>query len=288
MTALRAGVVVALMYVATSAASLAQAPTFSADVAVVRVDVSVRQNGRALRGLTAADFELVDNGVPQRVSLVGLESMPLSVVVALDLSGSVQGARLAHLQKAGQRVVDMLEPRDTSALVTFSDRALVAVDVTSDKARLTSALQRVVPGADTALVDAAHTAMVLGDADASRPVVIVFSDGVDTASFLSPAQVLDTARRTGPVVYAVTSAAAEPGGFLDDLVRLTGGRRLDAPSLDRVSDTFADILREARERYLITYSPTGVAAGGWHDVSVRVRGNGRADVRARPGYLAGP
>ncbi len=56
-------------------------------------------------------------------------------------------------------------------------------------------------------------------------------------------------------------------------------------SLERLSDAFAEILSESRERYLLSYTPTGVPAGGWHDVIVRVPGR-RAEVRARPGYLA--
>jgi hypothetical protein len=86
-------------------------------------------------------------------------------------------------------------------------------------------------------------------------------------------------------VYAVTSPQIQPDGFLEDLVRLTGGRRLDVASLDRLSDTFAAILRESRERYLISYTPRGVPAAGWHELTVRVR-DSRAEIRARPGYLA--
>jgi len=53
----------------------------------------------------------------------------------------------------------------------------------------------------------------------------------------------------------------------------------------KLSRAFAEILRESRERYLLSYTPTGVPAGGWHEVIVRVPGR-RAEVRARPGYLA--
>jgi hypothetical protein len=128
---------------------------------------------------------------------------------------------------------------------------------------------------------------VLGGSRPGRPLVIVFSDGTDTASFLSPGLVLDTARRTEPVVYAVTSRQDEQDRFLDDVVRLTGGRRIEIASLERLSDAFAEILGESRERYLISYTPTGVSRGGWHAVIVRVPGR-RAEVRARPGYLAAP
>lgn len=263
-----------------------QNAVFSTRVDRVRVDVSVRQDGRAVRDLRAADFEVLDNGVPQRVDLVGFEETPVNAVLAFDMSGSVQGARLDQLRRAGTRFVEAIGPDDMAALVAFTDLVTIRSRFTADKRHLLEALNQPALGADTSLIDAMHTAMVLGESESGRPVVIVFSDGADTSSFLSVDQVLNTARRTGPVVYAVTSSQAERRGFLDDLVRLTGGRRLEIASLDRLSDAFAEILSEARQRYLLSYTPTGVDAGGWHELTVRVR-NRRADIRARPGYLVG-
>jgi VWFA-related protein len=267
------------------AGHLSQEAIFSSRVDTVRLDVSVRQGGRAVRGLVAGDFEIVDSGVRQQVDFVALERTPANVVLALDMSGSVQGSRLTRLREAGARLVEMLAPGDTAAVVAFTALVTIASGFTSDRSRLLSALHEPVAGGDTALFDATHAALVLGESGSGRPLVITFSDGTDTASFLSSELVLDTARRTEPVVYAVTSAQRDQDGFLDDLVRLTGGRRLEVASLDGLSDAFAEILSESRERYLIGYTPTGVPAGGWHDVEVRVRGR-RADVRARPGYLA--
>jgi VWFA-related protein len=270
---------------ATLGARPAQQPIFSSRVDTVRVDVSVRQGDLSIVGLTAADFDVLDNGVRQKVDFATLEQMAVSVVLALDVSGSVEGARLARLRAAGERLVGMLTARETAAVVAFTDLVTIASDFTSDKTRLLAALEQPGGTGDTALVDATHAALVLGESQQGRPLVIIFSDGADTASFLSPNLVLETARRTGPVVYAVTMFDTS-SDFIDDLVRLTGGRRLEVESLDRVSDAFAEILSESRERYLLSYTPTGVKPGGWHDIQVRVRGR-RAEVRARPGYLAG-
>jgi VWFA-related protein len=263
----------------------AQQPTFSSRLDTVRVDVSVRQGARAIAGLTAADFEVLDNGVRQQIDFVSLEHMAVSVVLALDMSGSVEGQHLARLRAAGERLVGMLTANETAAVVAFTDQVTIASDFTADKTRLLSALDQPGGRGDTALVDATHASLVLAESQEGRPLVIVFSDGADTASFLLPNLVLDTARRTGPVVYAVTTFETS-SDFIDGLVRLTGGRRLEVESLDRVSDAFAEILSESRERYLLSYTPTGVERGGWHEIDVRVRGR-RAEVRARPGYLAG-
>ena len=262
----------------------AQQPIFSSRVDTVRVDVSVRQGPRPVAGLTSADFEVLDNGVRQHVDFASLEQMAVSVVLALDVSGSVEGARLAQLRAAGGRLVGMLAARETAAVVAFTDQVTIASDFTSDRSRLLAALEQPSGRGDTALLDATHAALVLGESQQGRPLVIIFSDGADTASFLSADVVLETARRTAPVVYAVTMFDTS-SDFIDDLVRSTGGRRLEVESLDRVSDAFAEILSESRERYLLSYTPTGVQRGGWHQIDVRVRGR-RAEVRARPGYLS--
>ena len=274
---------------ASDAAALgaSQRPTFSSSVDTVRVDVSVREGGQAVRGLTGNDFEVVDNGVPQQITFIGLEATPLNVVLVLDMSGSVKGTRLDQLRAAGARLVEALGPEDTAAVVVFTELVKIRSGFTRDRARLLSALVNAAAGSDTSMRDAIHAALLLGESKPGRPLVIVFSDGMDTASFLSPDLVLDTARRTEPVVYAVTSMLEGQDRFLDDVVRLAGGRRLEVASLERLSDTFAEILSESRERYLLSYTPTGVRSGGWHDVVVRVRRR-QAEVRARPGYLAAP
>jgi VWFA-related protein len=262
-----------------------QAPVFSSRAEAVRIDVFVRQDGRPVHGLQAADFEVLDNGVRQEIEVLGLERAPLDVVLALDMSGSVQDARLEQLRAAGARLLASLAEDDAAALVVFSDLVSLRSEFTADKDRLLAALQAPVDGVDTALRDAVHAAMLVGSAVADRPLVIVFSDGVDTASVLTPSLVLENAKQIGPVVYAV--APAQPGRdrFLDDLVRLTGGRRLDVASLDRVGEAFDEIFREARARYVVTYTPRGVETQGWHELSIRLRGR-RGEVRARPGYFA--
>lgn len=110
----------------------AQGPTFSARTETVRVDVSVLDRGRPVRGLTVADFELFDNGVAQRIDFVGFEDTPVSVMLALDMSGSVQGPRLEQLRAAGLRLTSSLRAGDSAGLISFSDRVIVRSGLTSD------------------------------------------------------------------------------------------------------------------------------------------------------------
>jgi len=264
----------------------AQQPTFSAKRESVRVDVLVTDRGKVVTGLGAGDFDVRDNGVSQAIDLVSFQQIPLNVFLALDTSASVSGERLTDLQTAGHALLDRLAQDDRSALLTFSHMVRLREGLTAATARVRQALTGVQPLGDTALVDGAYTAIMLDPLDGGRNLLLVFSDGLDTASWLTPERVLDSAKRSDFVVYGVSSRGPEESKFLEDLTELTGGTTLKIESTRDLSATFLKLLDEFRQRYLISYSPTGVPAGGWHRLDVRVKGR-RVTVKSRAGYQAG-
>jgi VWFA-related protein len=264
-----------------AAASFAQ--TFSSRIDAVRVDVLVTENGRPVRGLTPDDFEVLDNGVRQRVDLASFEQIPLNVVLALDMSASLQGLRLGHLQTAGKRVLDGLKSGDRAALVTFSHVVVPSQGLTENLDRVRTALDQARGEGLTSLIDATHAGMLLGESDVGRSLLIVFSDGVDTSSWLTADAVLETARRGDVVVYGV-EIGERRASFSRDLSAATGGRVFAIESTTDLSAAFARILEEFRMRYLISYSPQGVSSAGWHRLEVRVKNRG-VTVQARPGYF---
>jgi VWFA-related protein len=275
---------VLLVPFALAASAPAQQPIFSARVDTVRVDVDVRRDERPALGLAADDFEVYDNGVRQKVDLMASSTLPVNVVLVLDTSKSLDAKERAHLTAAGTTVIDALRPDEQAAFLTFSDRIAIRSLFSSDAPALKALIAAPTPAGETALNDAAHAAMLVGTAAAGRPIVILFSDGEDTASFLDDRAVLDTARRTGSVVCAVT--LGERGGVLPELADLTGGVFVRETSLARVARRFAEILESFRHRYLVSFTPTGVSGEGWHTLSVKVKGGGQ--VRARTGYWSGP
>ena len=102
-----------LVFVASAARPLfAQPAKFSSGVEVVRVDVLVTRGGRPVRDLRPQDFEILDNGVPQKVDSASFELIPLNVVLALDMSASVAGERLEHMRQAGHAVLGDLRTHD--------------------------------------------------------------------------------------------------------------------------------------------------------------------------------
>jgi VWFA-related protein len=248
----------------------------------VRVDVEVRRGGRPVADLTAADFQIVDDGVPQRAELMSTTTLPLNVVVALDGSASLEAREREHLVAAGRGVVDALRPGETAALVTFSDRVAIQTLFTGDLPRLRTLVGAPMPFGDTALHEAAHVSMLLGASATGRPLVILVSNGNDTASLLTETAVIDTARRTGAVVCVVTVGAEST--VLPKLAELTGGVFVKEASLDRVAARFGEILERFRHRYLVSFTPTRAGRAGWHTLAVKVKGGG--EVRARSGYWA--
>ena len=281
-----AAIAMALVSAAAMLPAQAQNPTFSSKVEAVRVDVLVTEHGKPVRGLRAADFEIFDNGVRQSVDIVSFEQLPLNVVFTFDLSDSIVGERLANLREAGHAVLGALVTGDQSALVAFNNAVLVGPGLTSDAGLVRAAIDRAEPAGNTSLIDAVFSGMMLAESDVGRGLVIVFSDGLDTSSWLRPKAVLDVAKRSDAVVYAVSSGLADRSEFLADLTEHTGGRLFKVESTRSLSAVFLEVLNEFRQRYLLSYSPAGVSQEGWHQLTVRVKGRD-ATVRARPGYLAG-
>lgn len=265
----------------------AQQPTFSSTLEAIRVDALVTDGGEVLHGLQPRDFEVRDNGVLQTVDLVSIQQLPLNVILALDTSASVSGERLDDLRGACRALLGRLTPDDKAALLTFSHLVRLRQRLTPDLTLVRRSLDEVQPTGDTSLVDGTHAATLLAGDDGARNLLIVFSDGLDTASWLSPERVLESARRADVVVYSASSREAEESGFLDDLGKLTGGGSIRIASTRDLSATFLRILDEFRNRYLLSYTPTGVARGGWHRLEVRLK-NRRATIRARAGYQSGP
>lgn len=272
--------------IAGTPAADAQRATFSSRVEAVRIDVLVTDKGQPVLGLASSDFEVSDNGVPQTITLASFEQIPLNVVLALDMSDSVTGEPLRHLQLASSELLQGLKGEDRAALVTFSHLVSLGSGLTKDMAAMKAALDRARPYGETALVDAAYAAITLGESDVGRALVIVFSDGVDTSSWLTPQAVLETARRTDAVVYGVSTGTPKKANFLRDLSATTGGTSFEIESTKDLSATFTRILEEFRHRYLVSYSPSGVERGGWHKVEVRIPRR-EVTIKARPGYLGG-
>jgi Ca-activated chloride channel family protein len=303
----RSVIVVVAVAVAVSSAR-AQAPQFRSGVDAVRVDVLVTDGRRPVADLTAADFEILDSGIPQSIDAVAIADVPISMMIALDLSDSVKGDTLDQLKKGVDAALAALEPRDRAALVTFASDVRLREDWTSDTAAVRRTLADVRAAGGTSLWDAAFAALAFQDTTPTvRRLVLVFSDGDDTSSWLPRGSVVEKARRTEAVVYSVEMTTASDSRqrlharsgielskndrtiwisspFLQELADATGGDIYRTRNAADLRAAFARILSEFRTRYLLTYSPQGVDKGGWHPIEVKLKSK-KGKVTARRGYL---
>jgi VWFA-related protein len=281
-----------------------QQPVFKSGVEMVRVDALVTRDDTPIEGLAAEDFEVFDNGVRQTIDHVLSSEDPIDVMLTLDTSASLDKSELTRLADAVRSAVAGLKPGDRAGLITFSEELQQLVPLSGRLDLLPPALDRLEASGATTLVDAAYAALLSTRAKGRRSLAILFTDGLDTWSWLQPAWVLDVAKRSETVVYTVELREVvvpfvrirgvrgridqreyyrSVTRFLGSLAEATGGRRLDAGDFDRLQTTLENVLDEFRRRYVIAYAPQGVADAGWHTLEVRVKRRG-VTVRARPGY----
>jgi Ca-activated chloride channel homolog len=261
-----------------------QRQAFSSTTLGVRVDVLVTDGRNTVGGLAARDFELRDNGVLQIVDVVDSSDVPINAVLALDTSASTTGHRQQDLVAASHALLDGLKPADRAALTTFNSAVAPRLTLTSDLSAVRAELLRIVPSGATAIMDGVYVALTTTLAQSGRSLLVVCTDGFDTSSWLEPEEVIESARRSNAVIYAVTAAETRRHSPLKDLTDATGGQLLEIPSSADLRGAFQKILGDFRSRYILTYSPAGVAAGGFHRLDVRVRRPGLT-VKARPGYI---
>ena len=264
------------------AATLAlQPPAFHTGVEVVTVDVSVTRADAPVAGLTADDFAVTDNDVRQRIDTVTVAQVQLSVTLVLDTSASVAGERLDSLIGASEAAVNELRLNDDVSLVTFSSGVVRPVALTRDFESVRSALHGITGYGNTTMRDAVFLALRATPPDTTRPLLLVFTDGLDTSSWLSEDDLLESVRRANVVIHAITVGPYQP--FLKQVTHEAGGRTWSASSNRDLQELFRRAIRDMRDRYVLTYTPSGVSRSGWHALRVKlVRTHG--DVVARPGY----
>lgn len=263
---------------------IAQQSSFRAAALGVRVDVLVTDRQKPVTGLTAHDFEVRDNGVVQTVDVVDAADIPLNVVLALDTSGSTAGARRADLIAASEALIDGLVPADRAALTGFSHAVVPLIALTDDLTAVRAALLRMDASGRTAVMDGVYVALTTTLAQPGRSLVVVCTDGADISSWLRPDDVVESARRSNAVIYAVTSSDARQVEALESLADATGGGVLRVSAGADLRGVFRRILQEFRSRYVLAYAPSGVPLGGFHRLDVRVKRRGLT-VKARPGYI---
>jgi Ca-activated chloride channel family protein len=283
-------VVRALVLVCLASAGLVaqQAPpVFKASVDMVRVYATVTDPAGAFaRGLTRDDFEVLDDGKPQKIVSFAEEAQAISVSVILDTSGSMSLARPQMLAAAGV-FLDQLRPDDRAMLgsLVYSGRPF-----TSDKARLRSAMDLIPPDPGSPVWAALDRAVAALQPETQRRVIVIYTDGRNTnigqynylkADESSVRRRLET---EGVMLYVIGFQGVSLAGGIKSIARRSGGRATELGKDDDLAKTLTAIADELHHQYLIGFTPV-VFDGKSHKIELRVNAP-QLTVRARQQYVA--
>lgn len=280
-------VLVALCLASGVVAASVQQLVFRAEVGQVRLDALAYDRGKPLAGLTAADFEVRDNGVLVTDLSITHTADTVSVAVALDLSQSIAEDYLDEMLEASEALVEALQPGDTAWLLTFANHLELRAGPVSNRERLREALTGLRPGGGTSLYDAMFGAIALAGNRTARSLTLVFSDGVDSTSWAREDRLLEAIRRSDVVFSVIRPRHAADGLLpLERAAQASGGVVLKTERGARLESQFVDLLNEFRRGYVLSYSARSIPAraNGWHDVEVKLKGR-KGQVRVRPGYF---
>jgi Ca-activated chloride channel family protein len=274
-------------------------------VRLVLLPASVEdKQGRIVTGLTARDFALTDERVPQQIKYFSVENdEPVSIAFVLDVSGSMrQRGKIEAAKEAVRYFVDNLRPQDRFALICFADDQVSWVTkFTSDRERFVERLMVQEGYGQTALNDAvAAIPKLVDESTTGRKAIVLITDGVDNASKLTVEQAIVTARKVEVPIFTVGFSTlpwedrkkAKDLGFNMAILQLfadeTGGALFVVQDPDELKEAVARISTDLRHQYLIGYSP-GLERwdGRFRSIQLQAR-NGRLMVRTRKGYYANP
>jgi len=268
-----------------------QQNVFHAETEGVSVNVSVRSGNKAVTGLTAADFELRDNGVKQSIATLSVEALPIDVTLLLDVSHSVEGQRLERLKYSVGETAQLLHPEDRLRLIAVQHTLREVFPFQPGGSR--PSVESLTAAGGTSLYDGLAAAMMRASTPDRRQLIVAYTDGQDTISVMSIDTVREIAGFADAVVQLVVPTIRAPGssrpevipaaGVLSDLATRTGGQLFIMDFAAPISDAFKQAIDDFRTSYVLRYTPTGVTRAGWHELDVKVT-SGTYDVRARKGY----
>ena len=273
-------------------------------VRMVMLPVSVtNRRGRLIHDLDATDFQLLEDRIPQVINYFSADTAEsVHVAFLLDLSGSMErSGRLEAAKEAIRYFVESLGPDDRYGLIGFADEQVSWItEFTGDRTHFLQRLMVQTGFGQTALNDAvAATPQLVDDSIQGRKAIVLFSDGVDTASRLGDWDAVQIARKVDVPIYAIgfTGVRGEirQDGSTDLKLRLlgtfareTGGVLYQVYDPDELKEATAEVIDELRFQYLIGYYPTPRQWDGrFRRIDLRTARE-RYDVRTRNGYYAVP
>jgi Ca-activated chloride channel family protein len=281
----------------------AQPPTFGTGIEIINLNLSVTDaRNNFVTDLAQPDFAVFEDGIRQDLSLFTHENLPISMVLMIDCSASME-ENLKTAQDAAVRFTRTLRPQDLAQVVQFNDRTTTLQAFTNDLDALEGAIRRTEAAGPTALHNALYVALKdltreKRAAELRRRAVVLLSDGEDTASLVTDDQVLELAKKSEINIYAISlrqnrpqdrarQAFSQAEYLVNALTRETGGRAYFPSSFGELDSVYDRIAEELRTLYSIGYVSSNVRRDGkWRRIVVRVPQREGLTVRHKLGYYA--
>jgi Ca-activated chloride channel family protein len=246
---------------------------------LVTTAVTVRdRTGQLVTNLTEHDFVVKEDGAPQTLARFTSDRSPLSVAVVIDTSQSLNGEPMKATRDAARKFIDALQPDDEVALVSFNHAVNIVANWTTDRTKLHAGLDGLAASGSTALYDALYRTMSLfTKRNLQRAAIVMISDGADSASDRTPAQLKKDLTGTDFFLYwiAMDDVNARPATRVSPstLAELAAQGNGYSEVIHDTNDLDAALMRvsdELNHQYLMAYEPTTPANGTMHTVRVTV------------------
>jgi Ca-activated chloride channel family protein len=289
----------AVAILAQKPSSTAKTQTLKVDVDLVLVNATVSDSqGRMVTDLGREHFQLWEDKVEQKIEYFSAEDIPLSIGLIFDATGSMKD-KISTARDAATTFLKTGNPEDDYFLVTFSQRAQLAQDFTSDITRLQDRLLFTPAKGLTPLFDAVYLGLdTMKSASNKRRALLLITDGEDNHSRYSFADIKEFAKERDVQIFAI--GIVNPSGelsmgktgraIIEDLVNVTGGRAFFPDSVYELEDICTKIAVELKNQYVLGYHSTNEAKDGkWRKIRLKVnppRGISNLSVRGKSGYYA--
>jgi Ca-activated chloride channel family protein len=264
----------------------------SVDVELVQVTATVADGrNRYVKGLPQSAFHLFEDGQAQAISHFASEDVPLDLILAVDVSGSMTDA-IPKVKESVKEFLSALSSRDQVTLLGFNDSIFTLTRKSKDPAQRLRAVDHLAPWGATALYDVIIAGADMLGRETGRKAMLVFTDGEDQGSHASLTDAERRLQASDMTLFMIgqgRGVKAEPlKKIMSRLAMATGGRALMTEKIDELRGAFAEILQELSNQYLLGYTPSN----GRHDGTLRrlkLDVDGHHQVHAREAYrAAGP
>ena len=273
-------------------------PVFRSDTRLVVLNATaVDSKGNIVTDLPRGAFKVFENNVEQPLKFFRREDVPISLGVIVDNSGSMR-MRRNKVEAAAMQMVKASNPKDEVFVVNFNDDAFLDVDFTGDIKKMEDGLTRIDARGGTAMYDAINMSIdhLKAKSKRDKKVLMLITDGADTASKSSLEKLIAQAHTSDAVIYAIAllndevpREAKKAKRALETITKATGGLCFFPKTLEEVDALALEVAKDIRNQYVIGYTPTVQELDGtFRTIRVTATGPNRPTVRTRSGYYAAP